>query len=766
MQPRTTPKDTPEDSLNARRRLAIPIIIIIIIMAALSTVCVRFLLDGMYRAIEDNGKSGMRAVVEQLQQSYDLQVENYYSRLRILESYASQGAGDLLANEGLVKLVNTLQKETGWQILFIKDNGDAATIERAERKLDVSSSLLGDLQDGRNIAKLISYNDGSQTQYKFLLAIPCEPYTMGGKTYSSIGALVDRSEMDAVLKMYAYDGAAFLFMLNDDGEVLYTNQTDEKIFQNYSLLKHLKQDNALTADQMSDLQAKFDSRSLGVELYSGEKPYYLGYAPIDNNNATIVCIVAQGVVDNSLSSYQKTVLYSTLGMATLMLVLFGGLFFNMWRAGIANQKAAFERENRRQQQRNLKRLEIMNGELKSAQTVTAQALSSAESANKAKTSFLANMSHDIRTPLNAIIGLTSLIEHDAGDEQRVREYVHRIQVSSQNLLAIINEVLDMNRIESGRATLNCADFSIVDVVKDVEEMFRPQTDERAQVFDVRLAGLSHEWVCGDRVRLVQILSNLLSNAVKYTQRCGQIVLDVEELPAGSAAYARYCLKVMDNGIGIDADFQDKIFDAFTREESTLTNKIQGTGLGMAITKSLVDAMGGTISVQSEKGHGSCFEVVLDFKIAEGAEKGSRPGTGAGADAAEISIAGMRFLCAEDNALNAEILGELLGIEGAECVICENGQALLDTLRRSRPGDFDMILMDVQMPVMNGYETARAIRGGAVAWAMNMPIIAMTANAFSEDIQASLSAGMDAHVSKPINMATLKKAVASVLAARA
>ena len=236
---------------------------------------------------------------------------------------------------------------------------------------------------------------------------------------------------------------------------------------------------------------------------------------------------------------------------------------------------------------------------------------------------------------------------------------------------------------------------------------------------------------GDQVHLIQIFSNLLSNAVKYTQEGGEIQFFVEECETKSSVYAKYRFLVSDNGMGMSADFKDTIFDAFTRAESSLTNKIQGTGLGMAITKNLVEAMGGTIDVESELGQGSCFEVLLDLKIAE------------------------------DNELNAEILIELLKIEGAECTICENGEEILKAFEQSAPGDYDMILMDVQMPVMNGYEATKAIRRSSHELAKKIPIIAMTANAFSEDIQHSLAAGMNAHISKPVEMKVLEKTIRSI-----
>ncbi len=745
------------------RNLATPLLVVALLVCA--AVFIRTLFAQMDDAIRQNGETSMQAVVEQVEQTYELQVENYYSRLRTIERYAAQGTADgltdLLDDEGLVRLVNTLEEGASWKAFFIKDNGSAMTIDGGERRLDISSSLLNDLKNGQGIAKLISNNDGQSTEGKFLIAIPCKAYELGGQTFTAIGALIDRSAMDAALKLYAYGGDAFLFMLNADGEVVYTNQSDEKLFQNYSLLKHLVKDGALSQEESRSLQASFDERVSDTTLYGGDRAYYLGHAPIKDSNFTIVCIAAKATVDTSLTDFQGAVLQSTLVMAGGLVLMFWALFFALWKKKGSDQRAKYQKEILLQQEQGMKKLKALNKELEEAQDATAQALQSAEGANKAKTAFLANMSHDIRTPMNAIIGLAALIEHDAGDENRVREYVSRIQVSSQALLGILNEVLDMNKIESGKTTLNVADFLVLDLARDVEAMFRPQTDAKGQAFEVVTNDIDHAWLRGDSVRLMQIVTNLLSNAVKYTQPGGTILFIMEERPASSAAYAKLSLVVEDNGVGMDADFQDKIFDAFTREESTLTNKVQGTGLGMAITKNLVELMGGTIDVTSEKGRGSRFEVLLDMKIAE-VKGGAQPQRkDVGAEATKASLEGVKFLCAEDNALNAEILAELLAVEGAQCTICENGKVLLDTFEKSRPGDFDMILMDIQMPVMNGYEAARAIRASSHERAASVPIIAMTANAFSEDIQASLAAGMNVHVSKPIDMGLLKKAVAGL-----
>ena len=384
----------------------------------------------------------------------------------------------------------------------------------------------------------------------------------------------------------------------------------------------------------------------------------------------------------------------------------------------------------------------------------------AEKASRAKTTFLSNMSHDIRTPMNAIVRLTTLLEHEIHEPEKLQLHIQKIQNSSQHLLGLINDILDMSKIEAGKTAFQYTDFSISDLLQDLNAMFHSQVEEKNQTLTITKEKIRHEWVNGDQVHLMQIFSNLLSNAVKYTQAGGAIQFLVEECESNSSTYAKYRFLVCDNGMGMSADFKDTIFDAFTRAEGSLTNKIQGTGLGMAITKNLVESMGGTIEVESELGQGSCFEVIMNLKVVENRSVSLEPQ----AEKEELDkniLKGMRFLCAEDNELNAEILIELLKIEGAECTICENGERLLNTFEQSAPGDYDMILMDVQMPVMNGYEATKAIRRSTHKLAKTIPIVAMTANAFSEDIQHSLAAGMDAHISKPVEMKVLKKTIRNI-----
>ena len=747
-----------EQAKTKRKKMIVPLFFLILIF--LNLIFVKLLLNRMNSYIAENGKSSMGAVVEQIQQTYDLQVNGYYSRLHMLEDFLTQEGVRSIELDRNKKFFEAWQKESESTLIFLQENGKAITTDGTKLRVDMPSKFLLDLRNGYNIGKLVSLDYNQKKKDGYLVAIPCQEYTINGETYTAIGTLYDHSKLDSMLSVKSYNGNAYLFMLDNDGNITYTNQKEDKFFRNYFLLKHLKGDQAITEEEADSLQKKLDGREQGVELVESDKPYYLGYCPIENNNTMLICIVEKSVVDNVLRDYQKTIVFETILMAGFILLLFAGLFYSISRRSLAEQKAEYEKRNNEIQTQAMKEMEESNKKLKKAKDITTEALQTAENANKAKTDFLSNMSHDIRTPMNAIIGMTSLIRHDAGNKAKVIEYADKIDISSQHLLGIINDVLDMSKIEAGKTVFKYTDFSILDFITELNTIFHSQIDEKNQTLTIIKENIRHEWVNGDQVHLMQIFSNLVSNAVKYTQEGGKIQFLVEECETKSSVYAKYRFLVSDNGMGMSADFKDTIFDAFTRAESSMTNKIQGTGLGMAITKNLVEAMGGTIDVESELGQGSCFEVLIDLRIAEDRFVSSAEQVEKDEPAGNV-LKGMRFLCAEDNELNAEILMELLKIEDAECTICENGKRVLEAFEQSAPGDYDMILMDVQMPVMNGYEATKAIRRSSHELAKTIPIIAMTANAFSEDIQHSLAAGMNAHVSKPVEMKVLEKTIRSI-----
>lgn len=520
------------------------------------------------------------------------------------------------------------------------------------------------------------------------------------------------------------------------------------------------------------------------------------------------------------------------------------------------------------------------------------ALEIAKRANESKSTFLSNMSHDIRTPMNAIVGFSALLQRDCHNPEKVREYTAKIVSSSQHLLGLINDVLDMSKIESGKTTLNISEFSLAEIVDELRTMMMPQAKAKKQSFEIFVYDICNEEVLGDRLRINQILINIISNALKYTPVGGNVEMTVRQLEQRTKNYAHFRFVISDNGIGMSKEYIENIFHPFSRENTAKTAEIQGTGLGMAITKNLVDLMGGTIEVKSEPDKGSVFTLDIGLRIKEQdtdpnfwkkhgvtnllvvddeeeicagisnamtdtgvnvssagrglaavqmAERAEAQGQGydlilidwqmpdingietarrirkivparvpvmiltaydidrieeEGADAGvdgflqkpfflsnfkllidnlkeeggakepaaeqDDLLEGKHILAAEDNELNAEILLELLEMTGAICNIVGNGKEALDEFKQSKPGEYDLILMDIQMPVMNGYEATRAIRKCGHPQAETVPIIAMTANAFSEDVKDARNAGMDEHVAKPLDMEHLKKVIREML----
>ncbi len=389
------------------------------------------------------------------------------------------------------------------------------------------------------------------------------------------------------------------------------------------------------------------------------------------------------------------------------------------------------------------------------------ALIQARQANAAKNMFLANMSHDIRTPMNAIVGFSTLLEAEAEHPDKVRQYARRITSSSRHLLGLINDVLDMSRIESGNMALNVDRISLRELLEETSTIMLPQARNKDQGFAIHVEDGTPDWILGDRLRLQQVLINILTNAVKYTPEGGHVEMDVRKGEQRSASFFHLLFVIADDGIGMSEEFQKTIFDPFTREVNSLTNKVQGTGLGMAITRNLVELMGGVISLKSRKGEGSVFTVDMDFALPEQKEE-EKPVTRE--EPPERSLAGKRILAAEDNEINAEILGEVLNLEGILYDLARDGDEAVDLFLRSEPGYYDMILMDIQMPRRNGYEAAEAIRASGRPDALSVPIAAMTANAFSEDVQKALDSGMNVHISKPIDIAALHETFKRLMAA--
>ena len=724
------------------------------------------------------------------------------------------------------------------------------------------------------------------TFWVFVQRLP-EPLRTGdGLQFTHAVLLKDVRTLTQYYDSSAYGSQNETYILKSNGTRMHDDLSQHSTIQAYNVLKVLEE---MEGQACPDIRAALEGADTISSHFRLEgREYYYCITSLEEYDTLLLFLTPAEFVAPGTVAMVNTVVRTLLILLLVLLVL-------AVLAAVAMLRQRASAQLYRQEQESLRQQEELNAMLARSKETVEQAFQIAEEANQAKSAFLSNMSHDIRTPMNAIVGFAALLARDAENPEKVREYTKKITSSSQHLLGLINDILDISKIEAGKTALNLSDENLVELVEGIDSIIRPQMNAKGHHFDVYNLGLQHERVVMDRLRLNQILLNLLSNAVKYTPDGGHITLTLEELPQARRQLAQFRFTVEDDGYGMSEEYTKRIFQAFTREEDSVTNKIQGTGLGMAITKNLLDLMGGRISVESQKGKGSKFTVELELHISEEAmdhgfwqKSGisrllavddeevicqnvqlTMEGTGVQVDSAldgrtavemvkrseeegrpyhvvlldwkmpgmdgletarrirqavsqsvpilvltsydwmdieeeardagidafmpkpffltnfrqkmdqllhpapeapqedgeeeeQSVLQGMHILVAEDNEINAEILSELLDMMDATCQVCENGQLVVDAFAKSAPGQYGLVLMDVQMPVMNGYEATRAIRALDHPLAKTIPIIAMTANAFAEDVRDALEAGMDAHVAKPVDIGVLEQTIKSVL----
>lgn len=840
---------------NNESKLVISFILVFCILAAVVFSVSRKILDEMSSSAIDN-----------LSESLDLIEGTMEAILRKETEFQNLIAQEIAASEEPEEFVSSYEKNqtmVKMSLIFsgeeegISNTGEAFT----EEELDFSA---GNMVDGLPISK--SYvNDMGTWAYTMKCPVVKEEEEIATLyieyVYDSFEDTLPGGLYNASARLYIMDAESERFVLKPKG-------MGERNAGHLNLEDFYRANNILEPDiheavtdavkKGTDIMFYHDIRKKDSLIYmwavNSGSIYMIGYVPIE-----------------AIQQEGHTVNQNILVVVAVMLTA----FFLCCLLFYFNQK-----------QRNRVRKE-REEERKTHNKQLAEALQAAQIASNSKTTFLSNMSHDIRTPMNAILGFTTLLAKDVDNPDRVREYTRKIKASGQHLLSLINDVLDVSKIESGKVVLTLGEFTLKNLVSSVDAIIRPMAMAKGQSFDISVTGINHEYLVGDETRINQILINLLSNAVKYTPEGGNIWFRIIGLKQYSSQYEHIRIEVEDDGYGMSPEYLEIIFDAFTRAENSTTNKIQGTGLGMAITKNIVELMGGRIEVFSEENKGSLFRVELELRIPDGQadeEFWKQSGisrilvvdddvencesvqrlmkeTGIAVDTAysgeealrrlqemsegekeydiilldwkmpgmdgvaterkirsalsaaipiifltaydgdvieeetlqvencgflakpffvsafkekilemygreddgnkdesirgDDSLKGLHFLVAEDNEINAEILEELLDIEEITCEIVENGRLALERFNSAAPGEFDAILMDVQMPEMNGYDATRAIRALEREDAGEIPIIAMTANAFAEDVKDAIRAGMNAHVAKPIDMELLK-----------
>lgn len=691
-------------------------------------------------------------------------------------------------------LVAFLQEEQGkWgftDFYFLDKDGNYLTFMGEKGFLNLDAQIDRIMIDGNNAVVDALLPDGSSL---VVFAVPARGGSYREFPYDAVAVSYNTADMARAIDVNAFDGQSDCYVTYPDGRILLSAKEEGP---SYNFVDMLAERSSLADADLERLRKDLADGSSGMVGYQLDgTEHYLVYRPVGFQDWMMLGNVPVSVVNASMNQIQwatiavLVVVFAPIALTTVLFLLHRNrrkldakeLAMLSESAvdpsGDPGTEAIASLEEGGCLQMHRERIRPTTGEVRwyqetlyresikgvdkyvlvlsdrteerKSSLLLEQALDIARSSNEAKSQFLANMSHDIRTPINAIVGMTKIARESGEASEKITSCLDAITVSSRHLLELINDVLDMSRIESGQLELQERRFDLDDVVAEVEAIIRPQAQAKCQDLHVDCSGVEHKVFAGDELRISQILLNLASNAVKYTQEGGSISFVVSELEKTRSSCARLVFAILDNGMGMSPEFVERIFDPFERSKEVSISRIQGTGLGMSITKALIDAMGGVVEIESEVGSGSAFRVTLELRLAS--PKDTRPPLDDASAVEPYDFEGKRFLLAEDNELNAEIMIELLGHRGAEVEWAENGEAACDAFARRPVGYYDAVLMDVMMPIMNGYEAARAIRACAGACAADVKIIALTANAFAEDVKTALDAGMDAHVAKPVDI---------------
>ena len=558
-------------------------------------------------------------------------------------------------------------------------------------------------------------------------------------------------EISTIRKYYtteSYGGHAATYIINRNGTLAYYDADNEDILGVRNVFKALREGTYAGSKDFATMRQQLNNYGIATaSVLLKDNEYYYCLAKMAEYDMTIMLLVPAEYVAVST----MTMLQSALRIQVVFTVLLLGLvllaLISIVRAERSSKMIKIEKET--------------NQKLNKLRVAAEDALKVAESASKAKSTFLSNMSHDIRTPMNAIIGFATLALDDIRDGKKVEDYLSKILSSSKHLLGLINDILDMSRIESGKVVLEEQETDLVTTLQELQSIMEGQAKERKLKLHVDYSNLRDRHVYCDKTRLNQVMFNLLANAVKFTSEGGSIWLTMSQMEPTYEVEDRaiYEIRVKDTGIGIDKAFIKHIFEPFERERTSTVSKIQGTGLGMAITKNIVDMMGGTIEVESQKGVGTEFIIRLELRLQAETGAANEDGTKQHGHAeGGTEFAGKRLLLAEDNELNREIACMLLSKYGFVIDTAENGQEAVDLVAASAPGYYDLVLMDIQMPVMDGHEATRKIRSLENKVLAKVPVVAMTANAFDEDRKAAKECGMNGFISKPINMQEVVQAL--------